>query len=483
MLAGFGTAGLAALMFMPIFPASDEMGFAQTAVEAQPALAAESPLPPHAVPHAAIDGATTDQAFISQAQPTSEHTAPLPLEPLPAMVAEPIEPPTPPSINFVPTPTVKPQPDIVRAQVKIQKSDDIPVVLAAHNVREQDTEAVVAAMRRAFKKYDIKNARSMSIALNAVQQDGYRPVDELSLQISPTKELIVKPDTKGFKAEAIEIDVSREMVRLEGRVRSSFLQAGADAGVPRNALMELIGAFSYDIDFQREIHPGDRLEVVFEKTVSERGETVNIGPVVYAKLDQRGKDTTIYRFEPSKGDIGYYHEDGRSVRKGLMRTPIDGARISSGFGMRRHPILGYSKMHRGVDFAAPTGTPIYAAGDGKVAYAGPKGGYGNYVQIAHSNGFSTAYGHMHRIHHKLREGSNVKQGQLIGYVGSTGRSTGPHLHYEILVGGAQVNPQNVKFAPQVKLAGKELKKFKALKAEVQTALDRGSNRQEVASAE
>ncbi|MBI1275253.1 peptidoglycan DD-metalloendopeptidase family protein [bacterium] len=477
MVTGLGAAGLAALLFMPIFPSPEDMEQAQAGENAQPlAMKQAEPVP----------GDATDQAFVQPAAAPAAAPAVVqqPLEPLPAVAEAPPEPPPVPTINFVPKPVAKPQPEVVRTQVKIQKSADIPVVLAAHNVREEDTEAVVAAMARAFKKYDLKAGRTMSIALNAVQEDGHRPVDELSLEISPTRELVVKPDTKkGFRAEAIDIDINREYVKLEGRVRSSFLQAGTSAGVPQAALLELIGAFSYDIDFQRDIQPGDKLTVVMDRTTNERGELVKNGSIVYARLDQRGKDTTIYRFDQGNNQIGYFHEDGRSVRKGLMRTPIDGARITSGFGMRMHPLLGYSKMHRGVDFGAPTGTPVYAAGDGQVAYAGGKGGYGNYIQLSHSNGFATAYGHLSRIAAKIRPGVGVKQGQLIGYVGSTGMSTGPHLHYEILVNGAQVNPQNVKFAPQVRLAGKDLKKFKSFKSDVQTALDKGRAHQEVASAE
>jgi murein DD-endopeptidase MepM/ murein hydrolase activator NlpD len=187
--------------------------------------------------------------------------------------------------------------------------------------------------------------------------------------------------------------------------------------------------------------------------------------VLYAALIQGDTAKEIYRFEPEDGSADFYNAKGESVRKELLRTPLDVIRITSTFGMRKHPILGYSRMHKGVDFAATTGTPIFAAGDGTVAILGTQSGYGNYIRIKHSAQYATAYGHMSRFASGLRPGSKVRQGDVIGYVGSTGMATGPHLHYEVLVDGTQINPMSVKLAGR-KLDGKELRRFEALKAEV-----------------
>lgn len=211
-------------------------------------------------------------------------------------------------------------------------------------------------------------------------------------------------------------------------------------------------------------------EIAYERLVDKEGRTVRYGNVVYANLTLSGKSMPIYRYEDSKGNVDYYGPDGQSVRKALLQTPIDGARISSGFGMRHHPVLGYSKMHKGVDFAARRGTPVMAAGDGIVERASRFGSYGNYIRIRHNSTYKTAYAHLKGFAKGIRKGVRVRQGQIIGYVGTTGRSTGPHLHYEVLANNKQVNPKSAKLPAGRKLAGKELKTFQAQLAETTTRI-------------
>ncbi|MBL1147677.1 MAG: M23 family metallopeptidase [Pseudomonadota bacterium] len=245
-----------------------------------------------------------------------------------------------------------------------------------------------------------------------------------------------------------------------GDIDSSLYKAATDQGMPDSAILEMIRIYSWAVDFQRDIRPGDNFEAMYKLSMTKDGKAVpGSAEIVYANLNLRGADTAVYRFTDSEGDIGYYEETGKSIRKALMRTPIDGARLSSGFGMRKHPVLGYSKMHRGLDFAAPTGTPIYAAGDGRIAYLGTKGGYGKFIKIRHHAGLETAYAHMSRYKKGLTSGARVKQGEIIGYVGTTGRSTGPHLHYEVVVNGHQADPRKVKMQEGKKLAGKDLEIF------------------------
>jgi murein DD-endopeptidase MepM/ murein hydrolase activator NlpD len=230
-------------------------------------------------------------------------------------------------------------------------------------------------------------------------------------------------------------------------------------------MTQVIKAFSYDVDFEREIQPGDRFEVVYERYEDEHGRLARSGNLLYAALVQNGVAKEIFRFEDSEGHIDIYNARGESVRKELLRTPLDIVRITSKFGMRKHPVLGYSKMHKGVDFAASTGTPIFAAGDGVIVKRGKQRGYGNYIQIKHNSKYATAYAHMSRFAKGLKQGSKVHQGDVIGYVGSTGMATGPHLHYEVLVDGTQINPTTVKLAGR-KLQGKDLRRFEALKADM-----------------
>jgi murein DD-endopeptidase MepM/ murein hydrolase activator NlpD len=224
-------------------------------------------------------------------------------------------------------------------------------------------------------------------------------------------------------------------------------------------MMEAIKAYSYDVDFQRDIRNGNNFEVVYETYVDDKGQFVREGDMLFASLLVNGEELKIFRFTTPDGDTDYYTEDGHSVKKALLRTPINGARISSGFGMRRHPVLGYSRMHKGVDFAAPRGTPVYAAGDGTIDMIGRRGGYGNYVRIRHNPEYSTAYAHLYKFANGMKRGRHVKQGQVIAYSGSTGVSTGPHLHYEVLIAGRQVNPNKVKMTPGRKLDKRELATF------------------------
>ncbi|WP_176793393.1 M23 family metallopeptidase [Rhodospira trueperi] len=268
------------------------------------------------------------------------------------------------------------------------------------------------------------------------------------------------PDTEtGYGAEEKQAPLSREVVRFGGPITLSLYQAAIDAGVSDQALAEMIRILSYDIDFQRDIQKDDTFEVMYERFVTEDGRHVRDGKVMFTALTNGGERISAYAFETEDGREDYFNEAGQGIRKPLMRTPIDGARLSSSFGMRRHPILGYSRMHTGVDFAAPTGTPIYAAGDGVVNFAGRKGGYGNYIRIRHNGEFATAYGHLSRI--QVRNGQRVEQGDVIGRVGTTGMSTGPHLHYEIIRNGEKVNPMGVRFQPAIELAGAELQRFQA----------------------
>jgi murein DD-endopeptidase MepM/ murein hydrolase activator NlpD len=270
----------------------------------------------------------------------------------------------------------------------------------------------------------------------------------------------------GFIAEAVERPLSVEVALAGSSIESSLFEAGEADELPPAVLSEVIKALSYDVDFQRDIQPGDLYEVMYERFEDENGILARTGDVMFASMTLSGKTIAIYRYTDSEGFTDFYDAEGHSLRKALLKTPIDGARISSGFGMRKHPILGYSKMHKGIDFAAPNGTPIYAAGNGTIVKIGRNGSYGNYIQIKHANGYATAYAHLSKFAKGLKNGSKVKQGDVIAYVGATGRATGPHLHYEVLVAGKQVNPKDIKLPTGTTLAGNELKLFQSRRDEI-----------------
>ena len=287
--------------------------------------------------------------------------------------------------------------------------------------------------------------------------------------VAPKKVAAAKPQAKSAapKKEVVKnIPDKKTFIKAEKTIYGSLYKTANDAGIPDKITAQMIKALSYDVDFQRDIKRGDKITALYEGTANYKGHVVKADKLHYVKLELGNRDVEIY-----VSDNGYYYADGKSAKKSLLRTPIDGAHITSGFGMRFHPILGYSKLHKGTDFGAATGTPIYAAGSGVIEEAGPKGTYGNYVKIKHNKEFSTAYAHCSRFAKGIHSGSKVSQGQVIAYVGTTGRSTGPHLHYELIKNGDQINPTsatNLNFAG--KLAGKDLKKFKANKEQLATKL-------------
>lgn len=264
-----------------------------------------------------------------------------------------------------------------------------------------------------------------------------------------------------FRARQVMMPLTFEVARIAAKVEKSLYDSAIAGGATDKEVRQLADIFAYDIDFQRDIHPGDAVELVFERFRDDEGRTVKTENLLFVSLDARGAAKSFYRFQrEGESNADWYDANGKSARKFLMKTPINGARLSSGFGFRRHPILGYSALHKGTDFAAPTGTPIMAAGDGVVVKAGYNGGYGNYVRLRHTDGYETAYAHMSRLGRGVRPGVRVQQQQVIGYVGSTGRSTGPHLHYEVLLRGQQTNPMRLRVPTGRNLSATELATFK-----------------------
>ncbi|MEZ5936932.1 MAG: M23 family metallopeptidase [Hyphomonadaceae bacterium] len=265
---------------------------------------------------------------------------------------------------------------------------------------------------------------------------------------------------------------------VAAQIDTSIYEAALAGGARDQQVADYAQIFGYDIDFQREVHPGDQFEIFYETFNDERGAPVKTGDVLYASMQGKALTKAFYRFSTTDdGQTDYYDESGQSAKKFLMKTPINGARLSSGFGNRRHPVLGYTKLHKGTDFAAPVGTPIYAAGNGVIERIGPWSTYGNYIRIQHANGYQTAYAHMSRFARGLRKGARVRQGQVIGYVGATGRVTGPHLHYEVYVHSKPVNAMKLRLPTGRKLDGEQLQAFLSEKSRIDALRDAEFDRQ------
>ncbi len=350
----------------------------------------------------------------------------------------------------------------LKLSLKLENGDTLGSLLGDAGIGSDEAHNVVAALRQHFDPRKMAAGKDIEVNIDKHPSDPSRlALQSMHIPVSVTSSLeVTRKNDDTFAVKKLEAKVEKTLAHAGGKISSSLYETMADAGLPVGMVSNLINAYSYDVDFQRDIKEGDEISVLYEKLRTENGANAGAGHLVFAELTLGDRKQRIYRFTDSQGSSDYYNEKGESVRKGLLRTPINGAKITSRFGMRRHPIMGYSKMHRGVDFGAPTGTPIYAAGDGTVEFVGTKGGYGNYLRVKHNSSYSTAYAHISRFASGIRHGGKVKQGQIIAYVGSTGASTGPHLHYEVMVNGGQVNPANVKFKTGNVLAGKELTAFK-----------------------
>ena len=349
--------------------------------------------------------------------------------------------------------------------LRVRTGDTLMSLMLSAGIDRIDAYEAVEALRSVFDPKDLRVGQKVRLTVSP--KEG---LTEVELDPTDIRRVSVrrKGDDASFKAFEFNKTLTRELAMADGEIQSSLYKAAVRTGVPTAVLAELVRIYSWDVDFQREIQSGDRFEVAYEQFVDEEGKLVRFGEILYATLTLSGDKKPLYRFEVSPGYVDYYNDRGQSAKRPLMRTPIDGARLSSGFGKRRHPVLGYTKMHRGVDFAAPTGTPIYAAGDGIITYRGRKGGYGNYIQIRHASNYHTAYAHMSGFKSGLNQGSRVHQGEIIGYVGSTGRSTGPHLHYEILVSNTQVNPLTVKMPSGTKLDARAFARFQSQRNDIDT---------------
>jgi hypothetical protein len=332
-------------------------------------------------------------------------------------------------------------------------------------VSPDDAQAATRTMGAVWNLRELRPGQKVTLSVEHGHLQSFR------VALGPTREIAAaRDDTGGFVAE----DQARpsQIVRTSGTgtIISSLSEAALQAGIPAGVLDEMIRAFSYDVDFQREVRVGDTFAVLYDNVHDESGHPTAIGQLIYAEMTLSGKRLRLYRFTPPHGEAGFYNPLGENTRKPLLRTPIDGARITSGFGMRVHPILGYSRMHRGVDFGAPTGTRIYAAGDGKIVRIGQVGGYGNYIEIEHNRQYATAYAHMNGFAAGLREGAHVRQGEVIGYVGMTGMATGPHLHYEVHYNDVQIDPLSVKMPAMTRLSGADLKAFDTVRRTIDQEL-------------
>jgi murein DD-endopeptidase MepM/ murein hydrolase activator NlpD len=351
--------------------------------------------------------------------------------------------------------------------VKVARGETLEAAVRRTGVGKDEAQQAVAILGKAFDTVNIKAGLAFEAKLaKPFGQQGTAKLLGLSLRTGPAVEVSVSRAIDGaLQVHKMEEKIVEQTMVASGRMEGSLYASAQKAGVSPEMTAQVAKLFQHKLDFSRDIQAGDRFSMVFDRKVTPSGRTVENGDLLFAEIQAKGGDAKLYRFKaPGMAEAQYFDEFGKNIRSMLLRTPLDTVRITSSFGMREHPILGYTRMHAGIDFGAPTGTPVYAAGDGVVERAGWAGGYGRWLQIKHANGLETGYGHLSRW--AVKQGQHVHQGQVVAYVGSTGMSSGPHLHFELLVGGKKVNPSKFKAPPSVALSGKALAAFKAEKARI-----------------
>ncbi len=349
----------------------------------------------------------------------------------------------------------------------IKNNDSIEKILKKFNVRSQDIKLISTKLKQK-KLSNIYSGRELSLILKRLENYEMTVVN-IVFPINKTSSIEVRKFDKEFLVKENIVKLSKKEVVVKSAIRNNLYSSAINAGIEPNIIVEFARIFGFEVDFQRDIRKGDWFEIYYEKFKDDNGRVRDTGKILYASMFVNGEEINLYNFI-YKGDEEYYDIKGKSITKSLMKTPINGARLSSSFGMRKHPILGYNKMHRGTDFAAPSGTPIMASGSGTVTRARWCGGGGNCVKIKHNSTYETIYAHMKNFARGIKEGRKVKQGQIIGYVGSTGLSTGPHLHYEVIVNGKKVNSQKLKLPSGKTLKGKAREEFELKRIKIDLKL-------------
>lgn len=359
------------------------------------------------------------------------------------------------------------QPGFARPEsvpIKVLPGETLESAVQRAGVPEDEASQAVETLGEAMDTVHIKAGMALNAAVARPRGErGPARLIGLSLRTGPANSITLSRTFDGaMRLREMEEKIRDEQTVAHGEITGSLYESASRLGANSNVVVGMVKLFAHKIDFDRDLKPGDDFTMVFDRKVTESGRTIETGDLEYAAI----KGIKFYRFERTGGDVEYFDETGKNIKGFLLRTPVDGARMTSRFGMRRHPILGFNRMHQGIDFGAGSGTPVVAAGDGVVVEARRWGGYGNWLRIRHTGGWETGYAHLSRYGKGIKPGMRIRQGQVVAYVGSTGASTGPHLHYEIWQGGKRVNPVGAKVPQGTILAGGELAAFRAQKARI-----------------
>ena len=332
----------------------------------------------------------------------------------------------------------------INVNYEIEKGDSIQRILKKHKIPNNEIQTVIKQYKKYSNPNQLLTGNRIDIVIEENLSEKNNSILKFSIPITKSTTIEIKKDEVGkITSKKIITKLYKKVAYAENIILKNLYSSAIEADINPDTIIEFARIFGFEIDFQRDIRRNDYFKIIYDKYFDENGEFIKSGSILYAHMLVNAREITLYKFGNDK-NYGYFDINGKSVEKALMKTPINGARLSSSFGMRKHPILGFNKMHKGTDFAAPMGTPIMASGSGTIVLAKWCGGGGNCVKIKHNSTYQTIYAHMKNFAKGIKKGKKVKQGQIIGYVGSTGMSTGPHLHYEVVINGKKVNSQKLK---------------------------------------
>ena len=347
---------------------------------------------------------------------------------------------------------------INKKTITVKPGNSLQGILAKEGIDQKEINKINFLLEQKIKLINLQVGQKINLLLKKENNKIF--LSRLSFSLNEiTNVYLFENSEQNYNIKIINKILEKKNYLAKGFIKNSLYNSAQKQGVDPEIIIEFARIFGFEIDFQRDIRENDEFQILYERFEDDDGEVQKNGEIIFAYMNNNGKEISLYRFKDQKNNIGYYSKDGKSIEKALMKTPINGARLSSSFGLRKHPILGYNKLHQGTDFAAPKGTPIMASGSGTIEMASWNGAYGKYVRIRHNSTYKTAYAHLTRFGKNIRRGAKVQQGQIIGYVGSTGRSTGPHLHYEVLIKNKRVNSQNLKLPSGKNLTGNDFKVF------------------------
>jgi len=352
------------------------------------------------------------------------------------------------------------EPKFKKIDHKISLGETFVGILENYSISQAEIKEIKKKLSKKININKLSKGQKIELTLN----QSTNLVKEFIFKVSNKEKIYLTRDinTDKFNQKILVTKLKKNIVYQENTILNSLYKSAVEQKIPANIILEFARVYGFQVDFQRDIRKQDSFQIMYEAFKDDNGRIIESGEILFANLRLSGENNSLYYFDV-KGSEGHYDKNGKSVKKALMKTPINGARLSSPFGMRKHPIDGFNKMHRGTDFAAPMGTPIMASGDGLIKKVGWCGGGGNCIVIKHNSTYQTVYAHMSKFAKGIRSGVRVKQGQTIGYVGSTGKSTGPHLHYEVIVNGKKINSQTLKLPSGKILKGEERKIFETKK--------------------